>query len=116
MLRQIVQVGRRKLTPSHGSEVASDSASGEERESRGGETDDEEDDNSLEPWVAWITRATHEAEAAAQKTHVRNWVSSQQLMKFKLAGHILRRTDERWSRQALMWEPRGVRRSAHPFT
>eukprot|EP00973_Karenia_brevis_P052068 7232007-Karenia_brevis.AAC.1 len=37
-------------------------------------------------------------------------------MKFALAGHVARRSDLRWSYQALMWMPCGTRKPAHPFT
>ena len=37
--------------------------------------DDETTPESLEPWVQWIKRATHDAEAAIERLRIKDWVS-----------------------------------------
>ena len=103
MLRKIVGV-RRLLV-----EVTGGSSS----EGSGEDTDDAEECD--ESWVSWIKRATHTAEEAARLAKVKDWVHGQREAKWKLAGHIGRRSDERWSWKCLRWSPLSMRCAGRPY-
>jgi hypothetical protein len=113
MLRQIVRVGRR---------IVADEASTSDRseEKRAGADDHDEacgsdDDEELESYVDWIVRATAAAERKANDAKVSDWVRTQRRRKWELAGHIVRRTDGRWSRKSILWEPcGGLRKVGRP--
>ena len=36
--------------------------------------------------------------------------------KWTWTGHVARRTDGRWSKRVLSWQPKGVRKQGRPFT
>ena len=63
----------------------------------------------------WISRCTHFAEEQLRKCSIDDWVTAQRRMKWRLAGHLARRTDGRWSEAVLSWRPtRGHRDQGHP--
>ena len=71
----------------------------------------------LEPWTEWVQRTTHSAEEAARLTGVRDWVVEQSRRKWIWAGHVARRTDQRWTKVVMDWIPScGSRRAGHPDT
>ena len=70
---------------------------------------------TTESYVDWIQRATRKAEEAMAKHGVPHWVEECCKRKFQWAGHVLRRTDGRWSRQALCWHPMGYRLQGRPL-
>ena len=88
----------------------------EDEEEKETDTEDGDDDSDkmIEPWVEWIKRATHTAEHAARKVGVSSWVTSQCKAKLRLAGHVARRWDGRWSARCLRWMPPKVRRLGRP--
>ena len=63
----------------------------------------------LEPWIEFLQRATHRADEYAKLYSVRNWVTTHYRYKLRLAGHMGRRTDDRWSRKVLI----GYLQTAH---
>ena len=77
---------------------------------------DEQGDVSLEDHVLWMKRATRKAEEALEKHGVPCWVEESYRRKYRWAGHVARRDDERWSRQVLCWNPVGVRAQGRPLT
>ena len=77
---------------------------------------DEQGEASLEDYVLWIKRATRKAEEALAKHSVPCWVEESYRRKYRWAGHVARRDDERWSRQVLCWKPVGVRAQGRPLT
>ena len=64
-----------------------------------------------ETWVEWIRQATDLAENKLKETGIDDWVVGQRRRQYKWAGHVTRRTDNRWSRQLLDWTPVGGARS-----
>ena len=77
MLRIMLGQGRRRLRPSthdsasSGSDVQSTTPNDEEPQS---EDSGEDTDDQIEPWVDWIRRVTHSAEASLRRLHIKNWV------------------------------------------
>ena len=51
----------------------------------------------LENWIDFIVRSTHIAEAMSTRFKVRDWVTEHFRFRFRLAGHVSRREDRRWS-------------------
>ena len=103
MVRSIIRVGRR-LDRSSGS-VSSSSSSGSseaDAECDGHSTSDKEED---ETWVDYIRRATGIARFHMKKAGLHDWVQTQRVRKWRLAGHLARREDNRWSTKVLMWTP-----------
>ena len=80
------------------------------------ESDDSSDDScQLENWIEYIKRATHTAEDSRERYGIVDWVSIHYESKCRLAGHVGRRTDGRWSRKILYWMPAdGHRMQGHP--
>ena len=55
-------------------------------------------------------------EEVFHKLRIDDWVTSQRRRKWRLAGHMARRRDNRWSHLALIWEPvHGRRKQGHPM-
>ena len=76
---------------------------------------DSVDGQELGNWIDFIIRATHKAEALSSHFHVRDWVHEHFRLKFRLAGHFLRRDDGRWSARVMAFSPRsGSRCRGHP--
>ena len=61
----------------------------------------------LENWIEYIQRPTHIAEDLCTRYGITDWVTRHYQLKFKLAGHMARRTDSRWSTRILYWRPLG---------
>ena len=61
------------------------------------------------PWS--VGRAIIIAEEEMQKAGVSDWVAAVRQQVWRLAGHIARRTDGRWSTAMLDWTPEGGGRS-----
>ena len=57
-----------------------------------------------ETYVEWIKRATAISEMHLKTSGVEDWVSGQMQRKYRLAGHLSRRIDGRWSIQMFDWE------------
>eukprot|EP00973_Karenia_brevis_P011725 1586795-Karenia_brevis.AAC.1 len=53
---------------------------------------------TLEPWVEWIKRATHQAEERARKLNVEDWVMVHRRMKWRWAARIAQQSSDRWPR------------------
>ena len=58
-----------------------------------------------EPWIDFIKRSTHISERLAREHGVPDWLDTHRLRKWKLAGTVARRTDNRWSKRLLGWKP-----------
>ena len=102
MLRMIVNTRRLASTAVLESASASDSSS-------------TASSFQLEPWIDFMQRATHIAEDYASRYGVKDWASVHFLRKFRLAGHMSRRTDSRWFKKVLYWIPDGAsRQRGHP--
>jgi hypothetical protein len=86
------------------SEDALDDVEGEEMEK----------DEMLESWVEWKRRVTHYALEAMDKVGVPDWAEEQRCRKWRWCGHVARRTDGRWTKKVLEWQPSGTRKRGHP--
>ena len=76
----------------------------------------EEDELQVESWVAWVRRVTAEAELVMSRLEIPDWVTEQRRRKWSWAGHIARRTDGRWTRKMLDYQPEGTRAQRRPVT
>ena len=115
MLRSIYQAGRKRLVIAATNSESSNSGDG---------TASSSTDETLEPWSDWVKKVTYEIEGHFQKAQLEDWLRCRWRKQFRWVGHILRRTDGRWSYKLLLWQPehgpqqggtgRG-RRQARPF-
>ena len=109
MLRRMVNVGR-KTSPVEHRDVSDSSST--ESEDLDSSWDAEE---TLEPWIDWLKRATVISEDLARTHGVRDWVDEQRCRKWRLAGHTARRSDNRWSTKLIeATMPWGYRAPGHP--
>ena len=99
MLRTTLQHGRQHITFEAGSDNHSTDAS--PATSRA----DDISEDGLEPWHEWLQRVTHEAEEALAAASIEGWIVQQRRRFFRWAGHVARRTDNRWSTAVLWWNP-----------
>ena len=61
------------------------------------EDEEEKEGKEIEPWHEWVQRVTHLALKEMRRAQVEDWVDAARDRQFKLAGHISRRNDNRWS-------------------
>ena len=62
-------------------------------------------DVELEPWPAWIKRATVEAECLREELGLESWITRCRREKFRWAGRLAALDHETWAFRALQWEP-----------
>eukprot|EP00973_Karenia_brevis_P083396 11568113-Karenia_brevis.AAC.1 len=100
-------------TPFQGAGRSDDTSS----KSGGSSSEEESDDQqSDEDFGEFMRRCTEIAESAAKDAKVSDWVCEQRRRYFGLAGHTARRTDGRWSKKAMLWQPLdGSRLQGHPL-
>ena len=77
---------------------------------------DRDGNEILENYVDWIQRATRKVEEVMSQYGVPDWVEESRRLKFRWAGQVCRRTDGRWTTQALKSPSSGSRRSGRPIT
>ena len=109
MLRLILGRGRRRVqAQSHDDESSGGDVQSNLSEKDAPESQDGEDEqNELEPWVEWIRRVTHDAEATLQKLNIKTWVEQARTRKWRWAANLhCTRDDDRWARIAFHWDPR----------
>ena len=109
MLRIMLGQGRRRLQPStrdsasSGSDVQSNAPNDE-----GAQNEDSDDDagDQVEPWIDWIRRVTHSAEASLRRLYIKNWVEQVRTKKWKWAAKMWTHgEDEKWSKVSIRWNP-----------
>lgn len=61
--------------------------------------------DDLEPWVEWLRRCTHEAEAHMKKLHLGDWVAQQRRRKWRWASRLATTETDAWMTIALRWNP-----------
>ena len=65
-----------------------------------------EEENVLEPWVDWIRRVTHTAEANLQRLKIMTWVEQARKRKWRFAAQLFSGSgDQKWSNLVLHWDP-----------
>ena len=72
------------------------------------------EDDTLEPWVDWKIRATHEAVHVLETLGIPGWLEERRRRKWRWAGHVARRDDGRWTKKALSFMPNGFRSVGRP--
>ena len=107
MIRAMLGQGRqvRKMRRESGdasSQSSSTSSSDEESEEEDEEGNDDAE-RELEHRCEWVQRVTKMAEEEMQKAGVCDWVSAVRQQIWRLAGHIARRSDGRWSTKMPGW-------------
>ena len=112
MLRKMTRVGRRTVEQDSSSSSGASGVPDTDGESEEAELEEE----TLEPFIDWLKRATHISEELAHKHGLQDWADAQRSRKWRLAGHIARRTDGRWFTKLLSWSPSGHRSRGHPMT
>ena len=78
-------------------------------------SEDERGTESGEPWGDWMQRSTRIVESTMQNFGLKDWVAEVHRRKFRWAGHVARRTDDRWTKEVLDWTPVGHRRRGRPL-
>ena len=69
---------------------------------------------SPEQWLDNFKTTTKLAEQVAGQSGVRPWMEIVLRTQWKWLGHVLRRSDDRWTVKALLWQPRGWRAQGRP--
>ena len=64
-----------------------------------------DDDTNLEPWVEFIRRCTHEAEALVQSLGIEDWISQQRRKKWRWARKVVTVDRHKWNYYTTIWEP-----------
>jgi len=75
-----------------------------------------DDQKTLEEYIPWPRRATHEAEQFMDKYDVCDWVEEQRKRQRQWSGKVARATDNRWSHEVLFYESMGTRPCGRPCT
>ena len=71
-----------------------------------------------EAWVQYVQRSAHDVDIVAEKQGMRDWVATYRLRKWRFAGALARKNDNRWSSLLMSWKPAdgAGRARARPFT
>ena len=72
--------------------------------------------HSVEDYVEWIQAATEKNETLMTQFKVQDWLEEQRRRKWKWAGKVARRTDERWTHEIVKWNPEEVKVRGRPKT
>ena len=118
MLRKMLRIGRKKVATGAES-TASSSTSGAEAEGAEEDRDETEEEGEMfrETWIAWLRRTAQAVHEHVDEGKVTDWVVEQRRRKWRWAGHVARRTDGRWTKWMLSWEPvSGARAPGRPVT
>ena len=70
----------------------------------------------LEEWVEWMIRTAQECENVMKEHGVPNFVEEVHRRKFRWAGVVARRVDNRWTKEVLTWVLDGKRSRKRPLT
>ena len=62
-------------------------------------------EDGLEPWVDWIKRCTHHAEARMEKLGLDDWITIQRKRKWQWASKLANTTLDTWHAPAIRWDP-----------
>jgi hypothetical protein len=72
--------------------------------------------HTVEEYVDWIKKATEKTNRLTTQFNVRDWVDEQRRRKWKWAGKVANRRDERWTHEILKWDPPNVKVRGRPKT
>ena len=110
MLGHGSQVRKKRRESGEASRQSSSTSSSDEESKEEDEEEDEDVEGELEPWCEWVQRVNKMTKEEMQKAGICDWVSAVRQQIWRLAGHIARRSDGRWSTKMLDWTPDGERR------
>ena len=60
---------------------------------------------SDEDWVPFVQRAAQRVDSLAANYQMEDWIQLYRKRKWKFAGRLARKTDDRWSRLTATWRP-----------
>jgi len=59
----------------------------------------------LEDWVQYVQSSAHRVDELSLSLGMTGWIKAYRIQKWRFAGELARRTDSRWSQQAVKWKP-----------
>ena len=71
-----------------------------------------------EPWVEYIERSAHQVDKITKEYGMQDWLTTYRLRKWRFAGALARKEDERWSTLLISTTPMGGsgRKAGRPWT
>ena len=71
-------------------------------------------EQGVENWVDWMERSTRITEQVMCELGSPDWVEEVHRRKFRWAGRTARVSDDRWTREVLLWSASGTRKRGRP--
>ena len=62
-------------------------------------------ERELENWIDFVKRAASRVDVLAEQMGMEGWIATSRRRKWKFAGQLVRKTDDRWSKLLLTWRP-----------
>ena len=62
-------------------------------------------EDEQEGWVDYIKRSAEKVDSLAAQLRMESWVSTQRRRKWRFAGKLAQKEDQRWSKLILDWKP-----------
>lgn len=72
--------------------------------------------HSVEDYVEWIQEATEKTDRLMRQFNAQDWLEEQRRRKWKWAGKVAGRSDERWTHEIAKWDPEEVKIRGRPKT
>jgi hypothetical protein len=66
---------------------------------------DHSSQTELESWVDYLKRAAFRVDILAERMGMEGWIATSRRRKWKFAGQLVRKTDDRWAKLLLNWKP-----------
>jgi hypothetical protein len=71
-------------------------------------------EDTLEPWVEWIRRVTHQAEDYMKQLNLPDWIEAHHSAKLRWYKELHTNSRDTWAYWSLCWQPEGQRKQARP--
>ena len=65
----------------------------------------ETEEQSIESWVSWVKRVTHEAEERMKNFNIEDWTTTSRRRKYRWCAKIATLDSKRWAKLAAKWDP-----------
>ena len=72
--------------------------------------DSDSEEFAQESWPDWLKRTAARIGDFIKSGHITDWVEEQRRRKWRWAGHVMRREDDRWTTRIVHWVPQGGER------